>query len=534
MFLVVLTSGIGIVSAETHTETISRGSSSYLLNFSLGYAPDNIGHPALTQINCQDAEQTLGLKAIVHYSPSVSYPVYHDVGSANSAQTTVTGTIGTNQIFTGLIGYQNVYSGGTFLFGYTYITTDNWMMGNRTGIQQVNLTYNNSAVNNMSTWIQGIYASNPGAGSNNVFIYSGKMSTGLEQTVITLPVITIPIIATRPNGLGGADISIIKPSNLTATKIIVYSGSSIAAGDATPDLQPVFNATLDVAHSTNLKISAYDGASNLIGNSTLFFTGSTPTPTPTVTPTITLNPGEFWLTFSAEDATTGGLIPGAEIDIYSQSAGTWNNATTTSGERTIASSQGYVYDAYGSATGYVNGSAQDKIAYPNQNYLVKLFPSTGLPDVPGYVNLFVSVTERETGSPISGVSVTVSTPGSYTVNGETDSTGSEVFSTTNSSVKYITVSKTGYKAETRTITTPASGNYNAVLQMSRIVVTTVPTGYIPPGSVTPVTTMDPRSTTEKDTDMMNMIRDSGPQLIQLAIAVTMISLLGLMTKGFGK
>jgi mannose/fructose/N-acetylgalactosamine-specific phosphotransferase system component IID len=132
------------------------------------------------------------------------------------------------------------------------------------------------------------------------------------------------------------------------------------------------------------------------------------------------------------------------------------------------------------------------------------------------------------------VSVTVSTPGSYTVNGETDSTGSEVFSTSNSSVKYITVSKTGYKAETRTITTPASGNYNAVLQMSRIVVTTVPTGYIPPGGVTPVTTMDSRSTTEKDTDMMNMVRDAGPQLIQLAIVVTMISLLGLMTKGFGK
>lgn len=72
------------------------------------------------------------------------------------------------------------------------------------------------------------------------------------------------------------------------------------------------------------------------------------------------------------------------------------------------------------------------------------------------------------------------------------------------------------------------------VSLHKQVVTTRPTSTIPPGGITPAITIDPRSASQKDADMMDMIRTAGPNLIQLALAVTMISLLGLMTKGFGK
>jgi hypothetical protein len=146
LFLVVMSTGIGIVSAETYSGTISRGAANYLINYTLPASPDNIGNKAPTYIHSQLSENTIGLRALIQYSPSASWPVVHDVGGQNAAQTAVIGTIGTNQIFTGTIGYQNVYSGGSFLYGYIYITTDNWMIGNRTGLQKINLTYDHNAV----------------------------------------------------------------------------------------------------------------------------------------------------------------------------------------------------------------------------------------------------------------------------------------------------------------------------------------------------------------------------------------------------
>lgn len=527
-FLIVL-SGIGIVSGETLTGMLG-GAGTTSTNYTIA---DTTQFTTFAGLGVHNIESTKYTYSLVRWEPVSGKSTFNSTTPVGNS-TMFNGTIGTQLVTQGRMGYQRIFNGGGVeQSGYQWMVFDFWNVTGLTGDKTIVITIQDGSkldgiltTNNM--WGNG--PDNPIEDGGLKFLSFG----GIYYRVIQEEVYN-DYSLTKPSGIGIAG-NITKTVGGTnyLTKIYVFNGDS-PYNAITSDT--VFNG-INTPVNTNvesLTISMKTPAGYWYNSSRLFQAGSgTPTPTPTPTPTVTLNPGEFWLTFSAEDATTGGLIPGAEIDIYSEFAGTWNNATTTSGERTIASSQGHVYDAYGSASGYVNGSALDKIAYPNQNYLIKLFPSTGLPNIPGYVNLFVSVTERETGSPISGVSVTVSTPGSFTVNGETDNTGSEVFSTSNSSVKYITVSKTGYKAETRTITTPASGNYNAVLQMSRVLVTTQPTGYIPPGGVTPQKTIDPRSSSEKDQDMMNMVRDSGPNLIQLAIVVTMISLLGLMTKGFGK
>lgn len=539
LLLLVLTGSIGIVSASTETGSFSSEAVTQE-NISVPYGG---GMTTLTpdSVYIKDTSLLGTLQTIlVIGQPGMTSVILRDGGTYYSGQTPFTSELGS-----GIIGYQEVYdNNGGFLFEYGYIIYDTFVASGPVS-RWDNLTYNHTAVHNFKfqtsyaisaissppthgAWFGNSYMATP---SIVAYITGGSYGMGVFNNIY------YPFHNTysASSGIGNLSVSGTIIKNVSGvsygSKGFVYNATSGAA-----------IASESTATSTNWNFSVFQGnikigvidANNVSYNSSTLFTSAIPTPTPTPTPTVTLGPGQFWLTFSAEDATTGGLIPGAEIDIYSEFAGTWNNATTTSGERTIATSQNHIFDAYGSASGYVNGSALDKIAYPNQNYLVKLFPTTGLPNVPGYVNLFVSVTERETGSPISGVSVTVNTPGSFTVTGETDNTGSEVFSTSNSSVKYITVSKSGYKSETRTITTPASGNYNAALQMSRVLVTTQPTSYIPPGGVTPQITVDPRSSTEKDQDMMNMVRDAGPNLIQLAIVVTMISLLGLMTKGFGK
>jgi hypothetical protein len=529
MFLVVLSSGIGIVSAETLTGTLGGGNitqATHTVGYSYG------GNHLYQQFSVNDIEYNTNLNTLVLFDQN--YPNLYDPNSPAGATTTfilrdqnaATGPI----IATGTMGYQRLWTADpvpTERPGYVWFVFDNgWNVTGLTGDHTD--IYANFSMHEMRN------VTRQGSGGTSIPAYGGiEISAAAISYLRTYNVQTeTQYTATKPSGIGITG-NVTKTAGTTA-KVYLVNGSTPYETITSEYTQTgaQFNFT---THLQTIRICVLGSRGDWYNTSSLFSLGNgTVTPTPTPTPTVTLNPGEFWLTFSAEDATTGGLIPGAEIDIYSEFAGTWNNATTTSGERTIATSQYHVFDAYGSATGYANGSALDKIAYPNQNYLVKLFPSSGLPDVPGYVNLFVSVTERETGSPISGVSVTVSTPGSYTVNGETDSTGSEVFSTSNSSVKYITVSKSGYKSETRTITTPASGSYNAALQMSRVLVTTQPTSYIPPGGVTPQITVDPRTSTEKDQDMMNMVRDAGPNLIQLAIVVTMISLLGLMTKGFGK
>lgn len=537
--------GIGTVSAETASGTL--GSSAWNSStYNIGYGSSFTTYKLHTMY-IQNFENSGDFRSLINWNTADKFTF--DAGAPPGAQTSVTFRLANATqdgiggplkkdgriIGTGQIGYQRYYNGANPPVeqnnGYIYVYADNWNVSTDNGLTYIYLEYDSNLLYNLSVHnaAGGWAPANMGA-----FIALGGGAEGGLYTMNKAVNTWASYIATKPSGLsiqGTVNKTSDGSTYYNSRAYITQSNGSVITSDTVANPNTFsFNVPQDQIIICVLSTNA------VWFNSSLLFTpgGVTPTPTPTPTPTVTLNPGEFWLTFSAEDATTGGLIPGAEIDIYSEFAGTWNNATTTSGERTIASSQNHVYDAYGSASGYTDGSALDKVAYPNQNYLVKLFPSSGLPNVPGYINLFVSVTERETGSPISGVSVTVSTPGSYTVNGETDSTGSEVFSTSNSSVKYITVSKSGYKSETRTITTPASGSYNAALQMSRVLVTTQPTSYIPPGGVTPQITVDPRSSTEKDQDMMNMIRDAGPNLIQLAIVVTMISLLGLMTKGFGK
>ena len=90
----------------------------------------------------------------------------------------------------------------------------------------------------------------------------------------------------------------------------------------------------------------------------------------------------------------------------------------------------------------------------------------------------------------------------------------------------ISVSKTGYVGQTRTV--QVIGTTNAFsFELSKQYVTTEPTAnpYESP-------TVDTRDDSEKDAEMMDKIRDAGPNLIDLAIAATVIGLLGLMTKGF--
>jgi len=104
-----------------------------------------------------------------------------------------------------------------------------------------------------------------------------------------------------------------------------------------------------------------------------------------------------------------------------------------------------------------------------------------------------------------------------------------VFVVPNNTIIKARASKTGYGPVTELFNSGEVSPKTKTLSMYRLVVTPVPTATIGPGGTTPVY-VDPRTTIQKDADMMNQIRDAGPGLIGLAIVATIFGLIRLMTK----
>lgn len=521
--LVLMISGIGIVSAEGFSSQIVRGTSDYLINYTLNYAPDAVaGGPTILYLS--SAEATTGMRAIIHYIPGA---MPHS-GSANSAQTAVTGTIGNYTVFTGEIGYQNVFSGATFLYAYVFITTDNWNIGSYTGNQNVVLNYNASAVNNMAfTYTSGYNTNSPGSLGNPLIIYGSGIVAGLEQTIITTPAINVPFSFTRPNAIGGASGSINKNLTAMALRAVVYSNDDISGGDSIANNNPYTNVTLDSLHGSNLKVGIFDSLGNLIGNSSVFFAGAVPGPSPTTTPDINgpIPAGMVRSQFQCVDSKTSGHVADCDVSINNEATGEWSNVTGRfDGTWFIDTYPGAELSGYGSATGYSSASRLHVPASGSVMYELILQPGNIAPAPSGKVFLYFIVSDDSTGTGIYGAEVTVNMFMDSTLGTVTNPSGSAQLTVKNNTAYYATADKAGYNSVTISGITSDYGPDTRRIIMQRVVVTAAPTSTPVQGEVTARPTADTRTSGQKDQAMMDLIRNNAENIIQIALLMTIIYL----------
>jgi hypothetical protein len=336
LVLLILVSGIGIVSAETLTGTWGSGGDYNTSTCTYGAVGGGVDYTNATYLKLNNTEYLTPLVSMVRWDgPAANDKAKFRVSNPTTPgeATPFIGYIGNTQVVTGTIGYQRYWDWlGTEQIGYQYVIFNTWNLTGFTGTQYLNMSYNHANLHYLYYYTFGSCGVPPVGFTNmrmGTTLPNGDYDVLGTYLWTKYDSFTHTYTVTSPAGLGisgGVDklgySSKIYIVNATSNIPIIseYSISSVNY-NFTSLTQPIY-------------FSAYSSLGQWYNSTTLFSTQSV-TPTPTPTPTVTLNPGEFWLTFSSEDATTGGLIPGAEIDIYSEFAGTWNNATTSSGERTI-------------------------------------------------------------------------------------------------------------------------------------------------------------------------------------------------------
>jgi hypothetical protein len=356
----------------------------------------------------------------------------------------------------------------------------------------------------------------------------GAFSNNLDKSVY------VEYTATKPGGLGisGSIDKWVGGVYYTVRGYIFdVNGNPLASeGTATS------NAWNFTTNATQIKIGIYANA-QYYNSSLLFSAGAgTPVPTSTPTPAPTIAPGYIRTEIAAIDI-YGARIYGTTINILDVEAGVWKNSTNDADGLVYVDTLPYhtlnVYGSYtliadqyldaqliGISTGYDGGI---------RFYLV-MYPADIDPGL-GNVNLYVTVLDNNGLVPIPTALVKVGIPGNPTLSGYTSSSGVQRFVVPNQTVLHITAEKSGYQTGGTIINSGTGVTADAIIALDRITVTPTTTGYIPTGGITPVVTFDSRTPNEKDTGMMEIIRNAGPDLINLAIAATIVGLLGLMMKG---
>ena len=223
------------------------------------------------------------------------------------------------------------------------------------------------------------------------------------------------------------------------------------------------------------------------------------------------------LTVSVKDSSTNSLVSGAMVKIIN-SFGNWSNQTTASGIRIYIGKEGEIIGYGATATGYHNSSIVYSYLTDDLQKTVLLNPIIAVGE--GNNTLYVYVKDKGTLAGLDGALV-------YLSDGQTRTTpgsGMATFTVLEGATYKITVTKTGYQPLTGSITVAGTGNAIS-MELSRLTVTTSPT--LAPGASP---TVDIRTDTQKDADMMGKVRDSGDELIGIAIVAAMFGLIGLIGK----
>jgi hypothetical protein len=264
----------------------------------------------------------------------------------------------------------------------------------------------------------------------------------------------------------------------------------------------------------------------------------------------------FWA--HAYDPLKTAKIAGATVGIRNLTSGTWRNLSTSDGSARFTSTDYYLTEKLtagqtvglmASASGYITANTTVTIPYDGWEYLINLV-ATG--DVPTGANatLYVNVIDAHSMKGLSGATVTISnTSIPYSSSKLSNTGGIATFPNIASGTYSIVATKTGYTSSTVSWPAGASAVTNAYLSLLPTGATPVVTGtggnplfdgdgnpivgYDLEGNpITAGPTPDTRTAEEKDDEMMDMLRDQGPMLIQFFIVCFVVYMvMGMAGKG---
>ena len=531
LVLLVLSGGIGIVSAETLAGSL--GDSGYNTT---GYTVVQTGGQVspLTKLHVKNIQYSTGTITLTLFQSGVVSSV--DAGAPAGVGIPFTAhltTAGGTQLGDGTIGYQRVFNTvGTELPGSMWIYFNNWSTGGNTGTQTIYLNYSQNAFYNYSFQQE---SGSDSAVPNGGMVFKQDAGTALASgDYLQLKDIssTAAYTASKPSGIGITG-NITK--TLGSSQAFVFSATgTILTSQSTVSTSPLnFSVSAE-----QIKIGIFTSNAVWYNTSVLFSPGITPTPTVTPTPAPTIAPGYVRTTVQTIDGTTGNEIHGSNIFLYDVEGSTWSNSTSDGdGSHYIDTLPYHTINAYATFTVFADHYSDAEALglptgyYGGITYSLSMFPPALSPGE-GNVNLYVTVQDADTYDIIRDASVQVRLPTGAVQGGNTGSSGTEIFVVPNSTVINIAATKSGYVGSNTVINSGAGTTASATVYLHKAVVTTTPTSTIPAGGITPVITVDSRSASEKDNAMMDKVRDAGPTLIDLAIAATIIGLLGLMAKAF--
>jgi len=553
LFLVVMVSGIGIVSAETLTGTI--GGANYTQTTITQSGATSSGATLINGLYVNTFQNTGNLKSIILYSKGAGTAFVTDAGAPSGSSTPVTIRISNESlnashlhtltngriVGTGTFGYQKVFNTATPpvenpAAGYLWLAIDSWDLGTETGVQYLSFDYDPSEVFNVSYGFYGGSGVAIPAGfasfsiarvENDAEDASGTSISNLKDNAISAT-----YTVSKPAGIGIAgNISKLSGGQTFVSQAIVYGANGAILTSESTLTPNTFNFSTS---AEQVILGIKDSSGNLYNTSLLFSpVGVTPTPTPTVTqdPNMPIPDGYVRSMFQAVDGVTSGHIHGANLSIKDETTGTWSNITDRfDGTWFIDTLPGHVVSGYGDATGYTATSLLNKPASGTVMYELIMQPGSVPPAPAGKVKLFVLVNDYDTGKAIDQAIVTVYMFQDSTIMSNTNNAGSVQMSVKNNTAFSATAEKNGYTPQTRTGTTTASGPDTIRIELRRATVTPVVTGTIIQGELTVRPTIDTRTANEKDQDMMDQIREAGPFLISLCILSTVIFLVGGMGK----
>lgn len=526
VMVIALIALVSCVNAETLSGTLT-GTNYTQMTWTRGVSGNSAG---IKTLMIDDIQYTTGL-SMLHVEGEGTFDTGAPAGATSPflARLSNGTTIGT-----GTLGYQRLYNWlGVEQPGYFWAQFDYWNPSGLTGDYTLQLNITNTLYNASRRWTAGVVG-----GGGRVVFGVGTPTEGVGGTYyltkafdFTNDYITVKNSSYVPWITG----NVTKGSS--ASRVFIINGETNAT--ITSEYTANYDTFSFVAPAHVIRICALDTTYSWHNTTNLFVNGTIPTPTPTVTPTPTQtigpeNPipsGYTRTTFQAQDAQYGGVVEEASIQLKDVENNSWSNgsyygAGSYYGTWWIDTLPAHTINAYASATGYTSTSSLGLVARSAPAYTLNLVPTTVPPAGDGNVNLMVYVMGK--GVSMWGASVTVRVPNGTTYAGSTGSNGIKNFVVPNSSLIYVTAFKTGYVASTKSITTSASGTDSLTIDLQELTVTATATSTIPPGGVTTAVTIDSRTSNEKDQALMDKIRNAGPDLIDLAIAATIIGLVFLM------
>lgn len=507
------------VSAETVTGSVTE--SGWISTNGVAPSAGGVYWISYDSIYTEAIENLYGFTTLVKFD-DVVVNMRFDVPSTSSAQTTVTGTIGSTTIFTGTIGYTNSYDIlGNLVGGYEYVETHNWNnMHGYTGIQTINLTYNKAALYHWeyNTWSGGYAALATGGACFGSGVPAAPCSASGVNGYITNKEMAFWNGYTVESPIGIGMHGVVEKNDGTKTypsQVFVYnatSGAIITSQNGTTSADfafDIFTTPIIIGVTTNKPSHV---------NSSILFSGYGTGPIK-----------ELWI--AAVDAVTGNWVEPITVNYHDTSTGVWVNDTYADGQCWGTTGQ--------NATIYYEISAYDYLPtfntkitendYGPEEYVEPLFRTGSGPPAGITSSVLRLYFQHPNGNPVMispGIDVLLLTDGQHMVTGYS---GVAEFPVTNNTVYSYRASRSAFRTVTGAVLVNTS--------ISEWVVVMTEDSGPPPTPTSSITTYPTPTLTgaaleahnkEVDESMMAQLREAGPGIIGLAILAIIFGLLNMM------